>query len=108
MYCSVLLSFFFSSRRRHTRYWRDWSSDVCSSDLRGVTSHRATARAVGNVHLLSLSHHGAHHGFERAFLHHGHLNHALLTALGKAGGEGKNKNKEHCDEISAIDFHCLQ
>src|SRR5258707_404675 len=24
--------FFFSSRRRHTRYWRDWSSDVCSSD----------------------------------------------------------------------------
>src|SRR5215217_9676894 len=28
--------FFFSSRRRHTRYWRDWSSDVCSSDLRVV------------------------------------------------------------------------
>src|SRR3712207_8422811 len=25
--------FFFSSRRRHTRYWRNWSSDVCSSDL---------------------------------------------------------------------------
>src|SRR3712207_7682264 len=25
--------FFFSSRRRHTGYWRDWSSDVCSSDL---------------------------------------------------------------------------
>src|SRR6185295_7032142 len=25
--------FFFASRRRHTRYWRDWSSDVCSSDL---------------------------------------------------------------------------
>src|SRR5258707_10122331 len=30
---SPLLFFFFSSRRRHTRYWRDWSSDVCSSDL---------------------------------------------------------------------------
>src|SRR3712207_7391421 len=29
--------FFFSSRRRHTRYWRDWSSDVCSSDLGRVT-----------------------------------------------------------------------
>src|SRR5690554_6961477 len=26
--------FFFSSRRRHTRCGRDWSSDVCSSDLR--------------------------------------------------------------------------
>src|SRR5947209_9192081 len=25
--------FFFSRRRRHTRYWRDWSSDVCSSEL---------------------------------------------------------------------------
>src|SRR3712207_7558661 len=25
--------FVLSSRRRHTRYWRDWSSDVCSSDL---------------------------------------------------------------------------
>ena len=25
--------FFFSSRRRHTRYQCDWSSDVCSSDL---------------------------------------------------------------------------
>src|SRR3712207_5386927 len=36
--CSIFGSvcyFFFSSRRRHTRYWRDWSSDVCSSDLRG-------------------------------------------------------------------------
>src|SRR5438445_7772544 len=38
--CSLYMSlvvlfvfFFFSSRRRHTRYWRDWSSDVCSSDL---------------------------------------------------------------------------
>src|SRR3712207_1399568 len=31
----IWLFFFFSSRRRHTRYWRDWSSDVCSSDLMG-------------------------------------------------------------------------
>src|SRR3712207_3057563 len=30
-----LPGWFFSSRRRHTRYWRDWSSDVCSSDLGG-------------------------------------------------------------------------
>src|SRR5688572_31786794 len=29
----VLESFFFSSRRRHTRFDCDWSSDVCSSDL---------------------------------------------------------------------------
>src|SRR5688572_30878902 len=37
--CSLtgsLLIFFFSSRRRHTRFDCDWSSDVCSSDLFGV------------------------------------------------------------------------
>src|SRR5690606_39438536 len=28
--------FFFTSRRRHTRFSRDWSSDVCSSDLLAV------------------------------------------------------------------------
>src|SRR5690606_39386504 len=30
----LILFFFFSSRRRHTRFSRDWSSDVSSSDLR--------------------------------------------------------------------------
>src|SRR5690606_40625299 len=30
---SLLCFFFFSSRRRHTIFSRDWSSDVCSSDL---------------------------------------------------------------------------
>src|SRR5437867_10077963 len=30
----VFFFFFFSSRRRHTRSYGDWSSDVCSSDLR--------------------------------------------------------------------------
>src|SRR5437870_10890890 len=30
---SYVCLFFFSSRRRHTRWPRDWSSDVCSSDL---------------------------------------------------------------------------
>src|SRR5690348_17482177 len=32
--CGLLFFFFFSSRRRHTRWTGDWSSDVCSSDLR--------------------------------------------------------------------------
>src|SRR3712207_7936012 len=38
-------SLFFSSRRRHTRYWRDWSSDVCSSDLGDGKAERPVARA---------------------------------------------------------------
>src|SRR5690606_40699798 len=34
--------FFFSSRRRHTRFSRDWSSDVCSSDLSSSSTRRGT------------------------------------------------------------------
>src|SRR5882757_10687124 len=37
-----IMFFFFSSRRRHTRYWRDWSSDVCSSDLQEQSNRRET------------------------------------------------------------------
>src|SRR5437764_13133791 len=37
---SGCFSFFFSSRRRHTRYIGDWSSDVCSSDLSGMITFR--------------------------------------------------------------------
>src|SRR5256885_8161977 len=48
--------FFFSSRRRHTRLQGDWSSDVCSSDLRrelhlaesGCTLREGKAAAVGD------------------------------------------------------------
>src|SRR5207245_5824957 len=43
----MFLFFFFSSRRRHTRCYRDWSSDVCSSDL---VVHLSTAvNALGFV-----------------------------------------------------------
>src|SRR6266542_3732618 len=34
--CQSTITFFFSSRRRHTRCYRDWSSDVCSSDIATV------------------------------------------------------------------------
>src|SRR5690606_39998954 len=37
--------FFFSSRRRHTRFSRDWSSDVCSSDLDDRYNAQFYARA---------------------------------------------------------------
>src|SRR5437762_5984998 len=43
----VSLCFFFSSRRRHTRYIGDWSSDVCSSDL--VVADRLDAGACADV-----------------------------------------------------------
>src|SRR5690625_7675917 len=41
--------FFFSSRRRHTRWPRDWSSDVCSSDLAVAQDLRASNVAVGKI-----------------------------------------------------------
>src|SRR5690606_39558032 len=41
---------FFSSRRRHTSFSRDWSSDVCSSDL----SNRGTLLADGDVDAANL------------------------------------------------------
>src|SRR3712207_842115 len=49
----VQACFFFSSRRRHTRYWRDWSSDVCSSDLRGVELDVGRVLRVALLHDLA-------------------------------------------------------
>src|SRR5690606_41103180 len=39
---------FISSRRRHTRFSRDWSSDVCSSDLAGANRLPGGDKSVGN------------------------------------------------------------
>src|SRR5690554_7090169 len=43
----LLQFFFFSSRRRHTRSLRDWSSDVCSSDLRCLDDLERELRHLG-------------------------------------------------------------
>src|SRR5690606_40611192 len=46
---SPICCFFFSSRRRHTSFSRDWSSDVCSSDLsRHVTGDKKTNKCQKN------------------------------------------------------------
>src|SRR5204863_1910272 len=52
-----LFLFFFSSRRRHTRSLRDWSSDVCSSDLDRLTNiaHAAFVKRSPMVRVLSCS-----------------------------------------------------
>src|SRR3989337_4230052 len=44
--------FFFSSRRRHTRCYRDWSSDVCSSDLSPRPSKSPTPNASARGELV--------------------------------------------------------
>src|SRR2546429_3747288 len=47
-----LLFFFFSSRRRHTRCSRDWSSDVCSSDLFGSTFPELSSNPCGEFNRI--------------------------------------------------------
>src|SRR5699024_12047879 len=51
--------FFFSSRRRHTRSKRDWSSDVCSSDLPLSTRTSCTSFQVPSYVLLPVAYRAA-------------------------------------------------
>src|SRR5690625_8006906 len=52
---SELLSFFFfSSRRRHTRWPRDWSSDVCSSDYFKVNLRNYSILTIGTIVIMYL------------------------------------------------------
>src|SRR5437763_15943273 len=65
--------FFFSSRRRHTRYIGDWSSDVCSSDL-----VEARAEAAGD--LVTACEPPVH---------------AVEQCHCKAGADGGDRNRRH-------------
>src|SRR5690606_40541089 len=62
-------AFFFSSRRRHTRFSRDWSSDVCSSDL-------ACAKALIGGPVLTHRHRGA--GYLKKLLGDRRLTHLVV------------------------------
>src|SRR5699024_12875558 len=65
----VILFFFFSSRRRHTRSKRDWSSDVCSSDLGKTTTIRSIMNLIpidkGSIHLFGQSLEGKNQTIKR-------------------------------------------
>src|SRR5437762_5637356 len=109
MYC-LFIYFFFSSRRRHTRYIGDWSSDVCSSDLH--------LRDYNYPTLWSISIHEVYPGH---FLHYQHLRRVESKARksilfapasfieGWARSEERRVGKEcrsrctagHCKEIGA-------
>src|SRR5690606_39342205 len=78
--------FFFSSRRRHTRFSRDWSSDVCSSDL-----PRQAFRTVAWACLGTLQANLAHLALDAdalaaaAFVHHSRAALARLLAALEIG-----------------------
>src|SRR3989449_81009 len=65
MFVFLFYFFFFSSRRRHTRCSRDWSSDVCSSDLEGDqrrrTRHPDLHGARGGLHAAHRGRWGREH-----------------------------------------------
>src|SRR6266516_7682415 len=52
-----LIGFFFSSRRRHTISYGDWSSDVCSPDLQAVVTLREPSPGNGFVNAHPMAHH---------------------------------------------------
>src|SRR2546422_9505319 len=84
--------FFFSSRRRHTRCSRDWSSDVCSSDLESELSIRGSrgAPAAWRTREEALLHEeGLVHFLERA---------RILTHGGGDGGEPDRSSLELLDD----------
>src|SRR5690606_35575036 len=84
MFVVFWILFFFSSRRRHTRFSRDWSSDVCSSDLaHDSDANRKFAEAMkaqAPDALLNYASVGAYDGM--------HLIHKMVEATdGKKDGD---------------------
>src|SRR5690606_41070104 len=77
--------FFFSSRRRHTRFSRDWSSDVCSSDLHAGMGleWNYPALLVGNVPVTALVLAGSRGGVDPVADAEG-VTHKALVRVGAA------------------------
>src|SRR5436309_984322 len=85
--------FFFSSRRRHTRFSRDWSSDVCSSDLpRRVPSDARSPQAMI-------------HGYAAFAMNDGRKVSGIM-AWGDRASEGTRRGREN--GISIRDNYSLQ
>src|SRR2546429_3852245 len=92
----MLTSFFFSSRRRHTRCSRDWSSDVCSSDLAlGGKSRcvliRADMDALPVEEANDVPYRSQHEGKMHACGHDGHVAIGLEVA----------RSEEHTSELQS-------
>src|SRR5256884_5720994 len=106
----MMVFFFFSSRRRHTRCSRDWSSDVCSSDLRSVAIGEEK-HAIANPHGIEVvrivARNGGHAGIgklgypnrdrksTRLNSSHGYISYAVFCLK-------KKKKRKSSDRTSTI------
>src|SRR2546430_12599988 len=84
-----VLIFFFSSRRRHTRFDCDWSSDVCSSDLAFVRAKvRNAARRERTIAVRTFARTKARHFagqyFRRRYRQASGRSRAVLAKIGRA------------------------
>src|SRR5437763_638854 len=91
-----ILSFFFSSRRRHTSYIGDWSSDVCSSDL----YHRVPPSADAGSLMGSRKRLQLHHPSHRL---HVRCHHQRRVAVQDLAGRGRLRQaKSRQDRKSVV------
>src|SRR5699024_11373182 len=89
--------YFFSSRRRHTRSKRDWSSDVCSSDLLSVSLALLTYHHSG--HCLAVALTSSDRGRHYSIVATGEAGHSeiwapLQSQIGRASCREREKNTE--------------
>src|SRR6266702_2251747 len=78
------LFFFFSSRRRHTRWPRDWSSDVCSSDLVELDAEKLSD-GTAKVTLVAVS----QKGIDLLIVYDGEVDKTGSGESGAAGGQAE-------------------
>src|SRR6266511_5368918 len=102
----MVFFFFFSSRRRHTRFSRDWSSDVCSSDLRGgMTSHAAVvARGMGKCCVAGCGGISVNYGTEQFVSGDVTVKKGDIITLDGSTGEvmlGQVRSEEHTSELQS-------
>src|SRR5690349_23527832 len=92
---TILRFFFFSSRRRHTRSLRDWSSDVCSSDLLQPVADRTDVhpQLIGELVLVAGPQHRVDQARERDEPARGPLADDPLLLVGRS--------EEHTSELQS-------
>src|SRR5690625_5465148 len=91
MFFNLYYNFFFSSRRRHTRWPRDWSSDVCSSDLLFHINHEMKQPLTNEINTII-------HSYDKVLVTAGRFvkekdQHTLLRAFAKEIGRASCRER---------------